>query len=69
MNSLYPNGHFVRSLGPAGNLETEIASILMEHNLSVGPFSENIIKEMPENTAQNTWKMTECEVQRRRDLR
>lgn len=69
IHSLYPNGHFVRSLGPAGNLETEISSILMEHGLSVGPFTENILKEMPVNSSENRWQMKDDEVSRRRDLR
>ena len=69
VGSLYPNGHFVKSLGPAGNVETEIASILMEHGLSVVPFSEGILKEMPINTKENQWKMTDEEMQRRKDLR
>ncbi|XP_066912186.1 DIS3-like exonuclease 1 isoform X2 [Clytia hemisphaerica] len=69
VGSLYPNGHFVKSLGPAGNVETEIASILMEHGLSVIPFSEGILKEMPVNTKVNEWKMCDGEIQRRKDLR
>ncbi len=40
MDSQYPNGHFVRSLGIAGHLECEVAAILLENNLSVLPFSE-----------------------------
>ena len=43
MGSQYPNGHFVRSLGPAGQLETEIAAILVEHNLQVPPFSDGLV--------------------------
>ena len=39
-DSQYPNGHFVRSLGPIGDLETEIKAILVENNISVSPFSE-----------------------------
>ncbi|MGH0151404.1 UNVERIFIED_CONTAM: hypothetical protein FKN15_039454 [Acipenser sinensis] len=38
--SLYPNGHFVRVLGKAGDLETEVAAILVENNIQVPPFSE-----------------------------
>ena len=40
VGSQYPNGHFVRSLGKAGHLETEIAAILVENNISVTAFSE-----------------------------
>lgn len=43
VDSQYPNGHFVRSLGKAGELETEIKTLLLENNLNVGPFSESIV--------------------------
>lgn len=39
-NSVYPNGHFVRVLGRIGDLEGEIAAILVENSISVAPFSE-----------------------------
>ena len=42
---MYPNGHFVRSLGAIGELETEIAAVLVEKNLSVGPFSEGLVSQ------------------------
>ena len=38
--SQYPNGHFVRSLGQIGDLETEIKAIVVENDISVPPFSE-----------------------------
>lgn len=38
--SVYPNGHFVRVLGKIGDLEGEIATILVENSISVAPFSE-----------------------------
>ena len=40
IDSQYPNGHFVRSLGKIGDLETEIAAILMENSINVPPFSD-----------------------------
>ena len=40
VDSQYPNGHFVKSLGRKGELETEIAAILMENTISVANFSE-----------------------------
>ena len=45
-DSQYPNGHFVRSLGPIGSLETEIAAILVENNISVGAFSEGQVSSL-----------------------
>uniref|UniRef100_A0A4W5Q585 DIS3-like exonuclease 1 n=1 Tax=Hucho hucho TaxID=62062 RepID=A0A4W5Q585_9TELE len=38
--SLYPNGHSVRVLGRAGELETEVQTILIENCIHVPPFSE-----------------------------
>lgn len=38
--SLYPNGHSVRVLGKAGEVETEIQTILVENSIHVPPFSE-----------------------------
>ena len=46
VDSMYPNGHFVRSLGAIGELETEIAAVLVEKNLSVGPFSEGLVSQL-----------------------
>ena len=39
-DSQYPNGHFVRTLGKSGHLETEKAALLLEHDLSAAPFSD-----------------------------
>jgi exosome complex exonuclease DIS3/RRP44 len=40
--SLYPNGHFVKSLGEIGDLEAELKALLVHHNLDdkIGPFSQ-----------------------------
>lgn len=39
-SSLYPNGHTVRVLGRAGELDTEVQTILVENSISVPPFSD-----------------------------
>lgn len=44
IDSQYPNGHFIRSLGKIGELETEISAILIENNISVPPFSDAQVK-------------------------
>ncbi|XP_045397343.1 DIS3-like exonuclease 1 isoform X2 [Lemur catta] len=67
--SVYPNGHFVRVLGKIGDLEGEIATILVENSISVVPFSEAQMCEMPVNTPENPWKVSPEEEQERRDLR
>ncbi|XP_032030358.1 DIS3-like exonuclease 1 isoform X8 [Hylobates moloch] len=67
--SVYPNGHFVRVLGRIGDLEGEIATILVENSISVIPFSEAQMCEMPVNTQENPWKVSPEEEQKRKDLR
>ncbi|XP_040572324.1 DIS3-like exonuclease 1 [Lepeophtheirus salmonis] len=65
--SNYPIGHFVRRLGDIGDLETEIDCLLMENNISVGPFSSGILNEMPNG---DNWKPDPNEVSNNRnDLR
>ncbi|KAK3604725.1 hypothetical protein CHS0354_018965 [Potamilus streckersoni] len=69
IDSQYPNGHVVRSLGKRGDLETEIAAILIENSISVNQFSDAQMKEMPADTPERPWRMDESEVNKRRDLR
>ena len=45
--SMYPSGHFVRVLGRIGDLEGEIATILVENSISVVPFSEAQVRLPP----------------------
>lgn len=66
---MYPNGHFVRSLGPIGDLETEIQALMVEHTLAVTSFTEAQLKELPTNTPESPWVMSEMEIAKRRDLR
>lgn len=40
VDSQYPNGHFVKSLGPIGDLETEISALLVENSILLSSFSE-----------------------------
>ena len=42
-DSRYPNGHFVRSIGPIGDIETETAVVLMEHQLTPEPFTKAVL--------------------------
>ncbi|CAO3676226.1 unnamed protein product [Rhizopus microsporus] len=73
VSSQYPNGHFVRSLGPIHTLDSEISAILVEHSISVSQasqgFSEASLKEMPVDTPEFPWKPEEEEINKRRDLR
>ncbi|XP_064382954.1 DIS3-like exonuclease 1 [Halichondria panicea] len=67
VDSQYPNGHFVRSIGPIGSLETETAVILIEHDLSNNSFSKALLNELPSNSAESRWCVEEGSS--RRDLR
>ncbi|XP_077418863.1 DIS3-like exonuclease 1 isoform X2 [Vanacampus margaritifer] len=67
--SLYPNGHSVRVLGRAGELETEVQTILIENCIHVPPFSDAQLREMPVNSPEKPWKVDLCQVAERRDLR
>ncbi|TGZ63828.1 hypothetical protein CRM22_006707 [Opisthorchis felineus] len=67
--SNYPHGHFVHSLGPIGDLETETQTLLIEHNLPVRAFSDAQLRELSPYSVQRPWKVDPAEVARRRDLR
>ncbi len=64
-NSQYPNGHFVRALGKIGDLETEMDGILLENDITITPFSQGMLAEMPADD----WTPDPEEVARRKDLR
>ncbi|XP_048886192.1 DIS3-like exonuclease 1 [Brienomyrus brachyistius] len=67
--SLYPNGHCVRVLGKAGELETEIQTILTENGIQVPAFSEAQLREMPVNLKDKPWRVDSGQEAVRRDLR
>ncbi|KAI8382404.1 hypothetical protein BD560DRAFT_386501 [Blakeslea trispora] len=73
ISSQYPNGHFVRSLGPVHQLDTEISAILVEHAISVSQatqgFSQASLNEMPIDSPEQPWCAEEDEIKQRRDLR
>ncbi|KAM7015861.1 DIS3-like exonuclease 1 [Tautogolabrus adspersus] len=67
--SLYPNGHSVQVLGRAGELESEVQTILIENCIHVPPFSDAQLREMPVNSPEKPWRMDPSQVTERRDLR
>eukprot|EP00045_Choanoeca_perplexa_P017898 m.271002 g.271002 ORF g.271002 m.271002 type:complete len:651 (+) comp17669_c1_seq3:38-1990(+) len=69
IQSLYPSGHLVRSLGPIGDLDTETAAMLIENTIEAPPFTTAQLAEMPVNTKEHPWSPSPTEVARRRDLR
>ncbi|XP_060754939.1 LOW QUALITY PROTEIN: exosome complex exonuclease RRP44 [Neoarius graeffei] len=64
-NSRYPNGHFVRSLGEAGDKETETKVLLLEHDVPHQPFSQAVLSFLPKMP----WSITEEDLKVRADLR
>ncbi|XP_044867486.1 exosome complex exonuclease RRP44 [Mauremys mutica] len=64
-NSRYPNGHFVKNLGTAGDKETETEVLLLEHDVPHQPFSQAVLSFLPKMP----WSITEEDMKFREDLR
>lgn len=43
----YPQGHFVRALGPLGDKATENEVLLLEHDVPHSKFSEEVLSFLP----------------------
>ncbi|CAL1262788.1 unnamed protein product [Larinioides sclopetarius] len=67
--SQYPNGHLVQSLGEIDDLETEVQSLLIEHDVFFREFAQNLLNELPTCTAENPWTLDSDQISKRRDLR
>ncbi|XP_073520066.1 exosome complex exonuclease RRP44 [Phyllobates terribilis] len=64
-NSRYPNGHFVKNLGAAGDKETETEVLLLEHDVPHQPFSQAVLSFLPKMP----WAITPEDMRHRVDLR
>uniref|UniRef100_A0A3Q1EBU8 Protein DIS3 homolog n=1 Tax=Acanthochromis polyacanthus TaxID=80966 RepID=A0A3Q1EBU8_9TELE len=64
-DSRYPNGHFVRSLGGAGEKDTEQEVLLLEHDVPHQAFSQAVLSFLPKMP----WAITPEDMVRREDLR
>ncbi|XP_006639445.1 exosome complex exonuclease RRP44 [Lepisosteus oculatus] len=64
-NSRYPNGHFVRNLGSAGDKGTETEVLLLEHDVPHQAFSQAVLGFLPKMP----WSITEEDMKNREDLR
>uniref|UniRef100_A0A7N6B101 Exosome complex exonuclease RRP44 n=1 Tax=Anabas testudineus TaxID=64144 RepID=A0A7N6B101_ANATE len=64
-DSRYPNGHFVRSLGSAGEKETEQEVLLLEHDVPHQAFSQAVLSFLPKMP----WAITPEDMVKRQDLR
>lgn len=59
-------GSIARSLGEAGEIEPETEGILLEYGIDSGPFSDEALACLPQETP---WKIPEKELEYRRDFR
>ena len=60
INSYYPNGHYLYSLGEIGDIEAETAVILTEHQIQPAKFSLAAIRSLPAHYTE--WKVLPEEV-------
>ena len=67
VDSNYPHGHCTEIIGVIGDLETEIACLLSEHEIRLQPFSMAAIACLPPQGIQ--WKIPSEEIRERRDYR
>ncbi len=63
-DSRYPLGHFVKSLGPIGDKETENQVLLLEHDVPNYPFPQSVIDCLPSLP----WTISDEEKKNRLDL-
>ncbi len=63
-DSRYPLGHFVRTLGPIGDKDTENQVLLLEHDVPNYPFPQSVLDCLPKLP----WIIDEEEKQKRLDL-
>jgi DIS3-like exonuclease 1 len=69
-NSNYPNGFYVRTLGPIGDFNVESEGILIENQLDqVFKFTSQALAELPVHTPDNPYAISQREIQQRRDIR
>lgn len=64
-NSRYPMGHYVKTLGEAGDKMTETEAILLEHDVGHEAFTPQVLSCLP--TAD--WDLTDADLAEREDLR
>ncbi|KAI9294598.1 RNB-domain-containing protein, partial [Neoconidiobolus thromboides FSU 785] len=65
--SKYPMGHFIKSLGEAGDKDTETEVLLLEHDVPHYEFSTNVLSCLPKEG--DSWKVLDEHVKNRMDFR
>lgn len=48
INSKYPSGHYVRTLGDIGDKDTETEVILLQHDIPYHPFTQSVLDCLPD---------------------
>ncbi|KAF0421110.1 exosome complex exonuclease RRP44-like protein [Gigaspora margarita] len=66
-NSTYPQGHYVRALGAAGDKSTETEVLLLEHDVPFQEFASQVLNGLP--VEGEAWRVTEEHLSGRADLR
>ncbi|XP_058521624.1 DIS3-like exonuclease 1 [Ochotona princeps] len=67
--SVYAEGHVVRDLGQARDLDATIRVIMAENNIFELPSSEAEMSELPVSSPEDPWRVSPTEEKERRDLR
>ncbi|CAO3652055.1 unnamed protein product [Cunninghamella echinulata] len=69
LSSMFPLGHFVKTLGASGDKETETEVLLLEHDVPYQEFSKQVLADLPREGEE--WVVTDQHVhnENRRDLR
>eukprot|EP00762_Andalucia_godoyi_P005135 ANDGO_03997.mRNA.1 Exosome complex exonuclease RRP44 homolog A len=65
VDSRYPNGHYVQTIGDIGDRDAENEAILREHDVPHTTFSESVLSCLPADD----WIITDAERSKRKDLR
>ncbi|TDH71365.1 hypothetical protein CCR75_006597 [Bremia lactucae] len=65
VDSAFPLGHYVRTLGVIGDKETETTVLLIEHDIPCDQFSDDVMRCLPPED----WTITQENAAGRRDLR
>jgi exoribonuclease R len=77
-DSMYPNGHITRYVSGGSDFESEITALLMEHSISIRPFSVAALSLLPpvdmpldgrRVVYDSQWAINEAELRSRRDYR
>ena len=67
--SRYPFGKLVKMIGCAGEIEAETEILLIENNVDLSEFPENIEKGLPITPGSETFAIPAKEIKKRKDLR